>query len=232
MPYIYRKLDTINLSNNLISNIENISLGVSLKNINLSNNIIKSFEPLRAIKNLNSLYVAGNNSNSIALVDGTEMYLYGIPRQENVYDPSTKLNVLRDKGLINITNLIQVCDNNHNLDKTNTDFYEYLFETYNSGDNQYLYAAYTANAISYSYSHSDGLAIDLSLIKKAGYTTNVYISNAGNSYDKITPTASAQYGVSGAYYAASSSQAGYEYVLISVTKGSYTVYREIYITTD
>ena len=228
MPTLYRRIVDLDLSNNIIQDISNITSGVNLENVNLSNNLIKTFEPLRSFKTLKSLYLAGNNSNALAVVGGNDMFLYGIPR--TITDENNNQSY---RGNINVCNLIQVCDNNPTLNATNTDFYSYIYtdtaQNANAGNNYYLYAAYTANAISYSYTHNGGLKIDLALLEKNGYTTAVYVSSDTANYTALTKGNSSQYNYTGYF---STDDTSYKYVLIAITKNGYTAYREIYITTQ
>ena len=55
MDYIIR------LNNNQISKIDGIENLISLKDLNLSDNQISNVNVLRALKNLNYLYIFGNN---------------------------------------------------------------------------------------------------------------------------------------------------------------------------
>lgn len=231
MPTLYRRITSLKLANNYLQDISNIETGVNLENIDLRNNIIKTFEPLRGFKTIKSLYVSGNNSNAVTIVDNNTMYLYGIPRITKYNVDSQPVFV--EKGSINVTNLIQICDNNPTLNSSNTDFYSYIYTdtdlNTNAGNVDYLYCAYTLNAISYSYTHSTGLKIDLALLEKAGYSTAVYVSADTVNYTAVTKSLSNQYNYNGYY---SDNNVNNKYVLISVTKNGKTLYREIYIKTN
>lgn len=227
MPTLYRRIKNLNLSNNYLSDISNIESGVGLTNVDLRNNLIKTFESLRGFKTFKSLYVGGNNSNALAVVNDNDMFIYGAPREFILKQGNDFITTYR--GLINITNLVQVCDNNPLLDETNTDFYELIYDVINNGDINYLYTIYTLNAISYSYTHSNGLKIDLALLEKNGYSTAVYVSSDTANYVALTKGNSSQYSYTGYY---STNDTNYKYVLISVTKNGYTSFREIYIKTN
>lgn len=214
---IYRKLKYLDLSNNLFTNINFITTGVELTYVNLSNNEISVFEPLRELTKLTNLYVNGNNTTSSVTLGSNTIYPYGTPRLDG-----TTLY-----GQINIPTLIYVSERN---DLVDTDYETFVFETLNDGEDDYLYAAYTVNAISYLNKYYNGLSIDLALIDKAGYTSSVYVSKNGSSYNALTSSASTQYNYPSGYF--ETTDKGYIHAIIGITKGSYTVYREIYYKTN
>ena len=225
---IYRRLKYLDLSNddtnltpNKLTDISFILTGVNLEYINLSNNNISSFEHLRKFRKLNSLYITGNNINTKAILNDTTIYPYGTPRISN--------NILY--GQINIPTLIDVLEKNPNL--VNTDFKEFLYNELYDGENDYLYAAYTINAISYLTLYNNGLELDLSLIDKASYVSNVYVSKdttTDKNYSLLTSNESTQYSYPSGYFKTTDTE--FIYAIISVTKGSYTIYREIYYKTS
>ena len=216
---IYRKLRYLDLSNNLFTDINFITTGVELIYIDISNNQISSFEPLRKLTKLNKLYVTGNNISTSLTLGSNTIYPYGTPR----LDGATLY------GETNIPTLIYVSERNT---LTDTDYETFLYETLYEGNNNYLYAVYTANAISYLDKYYDGLELDLSLFDKAGYVTMVYISNDGLTYSALDSSASPQYldendnPLASGYFKTKNKT--YVHAIIGVTNNGYTIYREIY----
>ena len=213
---IYRKLRYLDLSNNLFTDINFITTGVELTYVDISNNQISSFEPLRKLTKLNKLYVTGNNISTSLTLGGNTIYPYGTPR----LDGATLY------GETNIPTLIYVSERNT---LTDTDYETFLYETLYEGNNNYLYAVYTANAISYLDKYYDGLELDLSVVDRAGYTSAVYVSTDASTYTALTSSVSDQYGYASGYF--KTTDKTYVYAIISITNSTYTIYREIYFAT-
>ena len=215
---IYRKVKYLDLSNNNLTDIDFIVDGVILEYVNLTDNNISKFETLKDLTTLKYLYVSNNNIATSVKLNSDTIYPYGTPRIES--------NILY--GQINIPVLIDVYERNANI--IETDFNYFLFNELNSGNINYLYSAYTANAISYLTKYNYGLELDLSLVERAGYETNVYVSKDGTNFINLSNGASTQFSLDSGYYVTTDTD--YIYAIVSITKGSYTVYRELYFVTS
>ena len=215
---IYRKVKYIDLSNNLLTNIDFIKSGVILEYVNLKNNKINTFEPLKALTALKYLYVTGNDISTSVTLGSNTIYPYGTPRKVG--------DILY--GQINIPILVETYEKNSNI--TETDYDNFLFNQLNDGNINYLYSVYTANAIGYLTTYYYGLELDLALIYKAGYATQVYASKDNTTYVALESSNSTQYSYASGYYVTTDTE--YIYAIISISKGGYTIYREIYFTTS
>ena len=128
--------------------------------------------------------------------------------------------------------MIQVFENNKNLTADNFDVYKYLYQTYQGGNINYLYSAYTNNALAYTNKYLNGFKIDLTLFENNGYVCKVYVSKDAITYTKLAPTQSTQYTTSNNYGYYSTTDKDYVYAIIEITKNEYTTYRELYFETS